>query len=99
MGAAITIEAANRCRCAASLRPCLFRRNGFDQKKTLIVPHTVVLSSHPLDHLVLDINRIKRHTVLVPRVSLNVQVYHQVFASQAALTRQELLSNIEQSQE
>jgi hypothetical protein len=66
MVAAITIGAANRSRCAAGLCPCPFRRTGFDQKKTFVVPDAVVLLSHPSDHSVSDINRIKRHIVFVP---------------------------------
>jgi hypothetical protein len=97
MAAAVTIGAANRSRCAAGLCPCLFRRTGFDQKKTLVV-HAVVLLSHPLDHSVSDINRIKRHIAFVPPGEPYAQVHpSESFASHAALTRQELLSNIEQS--
>jgi len=97
MAAAATIGAANRSRCAAGLCPRLFRRTGFDQKKTLVI-HPIVLVRHPLDHSVSDINRIKRHSAFV----LPGEPYDQVcpaesFASQVALTRQELLSNIEQS--
>jgi hypothetical protein len=96
MGTATTIGAANRSRCAAGLGPCLLRRTRFDQKKTLVV-HAVVLLSHPLDHSVSDINRIKRHIAFVPPREPYAQVYpSESFASQAALTRQELLSNIEQ---
>src|SRR5215813_5822151 len=61
MVAAITIGAANRSRCAAGLCPCPFRRTGLDQEKTFVVPDAVVLLSHPSDHSVSDINRIKRH--------------------------------------
>src|SRR5262245_1495295 len=66
MVAAITTGAANRSRCAAGLCPRLFRRTGFDQKKTLVVPDAIVLLSHPSDHSVSDINRIKRHIAFVP---------------------------------
>jgi hypothetical protein len=66
MVAFITIGVANRSRCAARLCPCLFRRTGFDQKKTLVVPHAIVSLSHPSDHSVSDINRIKRHIAFVP---------------------------------
>ena len=90
MAAAITIDVANRTRCATGLCPCLFRRTGFDQKKTLVV-HAVVLLSHPLDHLVSDINRIKRHIALVPPGELTLRVF-----AQATLTHQQLLSTIEQ---
>jgi len=82
MAAAATISAANRSRCAAGLCPRLFRRTGFDEKKTLVI-HPIVLVRHPLDHSVSDIN-----AQVCPAES---------FASQVALTRQELLSNIEQS--
>jgi hypothetical protein len=64
MVATITIGAANRC--AAGLCPCLFRRTGFDQKKTFVVPDAVVLPSHSSDHSVSDVNRIKRHIAFVP---------------------------------
>jgi hypothetical protein len=95
MGAAITIGAASRCRCAAGLCPCLFRGTGFDQKKTLVV-HAIVFLSHPLDHSVSQINRITRH--IVPPGEPYARVCSpQSFASHAALTRQALLSNIEQS--
>lgn len=90
VAAAITIDVANRTRCATGLCPCLFRRTGFDQKKTLVV-HAVVLLSHPLDHLVSDINRIKRHIALVPPGELTLRVF-----AQATLTHQQLLSTIEQ---
>jgi len=62
MGAATTIGAADRCRCAAGLYPCLFIGTCFDLKKTLVV-HSIVFLSHPLDHSVSQINRITRHIV------------------------------------
>jgi hypothetical protein len=65
MGTATTIGAANRSRGAAGLGPCLLYRNCFDQKKTLVI-HTVVLLSHPSDHSISDINRIKRHITFLP---------------------------------
>jgi hypothetical protein len=74
MAAATTIGAANRCRCAAGLCPCLFRRTGVDQKKTLVV-HPVVLVSHALDHSVSDINHIKRHIAFLPPGEPYAQVY------------------------
>jgi hypothetical protein len=64
MGAATAIAAVDRSRCATGLCPRLFRRTGFDQKKTLVVD-TIVLVRHPLDHSVSDINRIKRHNAFV----------------------------------
>ncbi len=91
MGTASTVGAANRSRCSIGLCPCLFGGTGFDQKKTLVV-HAVVLPSHPLDHLVSDINRIKRHIAFDPQGIFALGV----FASQTALTRRQLLSNIEQ---
>jgi len=95
MAAAATISAANRSRCAASLCPRLFCRTGFDQKKTLVI-HAIVLVRHPLDHSVSDINRIKRHSAFVLPGEPTLR-FAQSFACQVALTRQELLSNIEQS--
>src|SRR5262245_36188151 len=77
MVAATTIVAANRSRCEAGLRPCLFRRNGFDQKKTFVVPDAVVLPSHPLDHSVSDVNRINRHIAFVPPGEPCPRVPHQ----------------------
>ncbi len=95
MGAATTIGAANRSQCAAGLGPCLFRRTGFDQKHTRVV-HPIGSASRPLDHSVPDINRIKRHIAFVPPVKPYAQVYPSgSFASHAAPTRRELLSNIE----
>jgi hypothetical protein len=76
MAAAITIGAANRCRCAAGLCPCLFRRSGVDQKKTLVV-HSVVLVSHPFNHSVSDIYHIKRHIAFVPPASLTLSFTQQ----------------------
>jgi hypothetical protein len=58
-------SAANRFRRYVGLCPCLFRGTRFDQKKTLVV-HPVVFLSHPLDHSVAQINRIKRHIAFVP---------------------------------
>jgi hypothetical protein len=95
MGAATTIGATNRCRCAAGLCPCLLRGTRFDQKKTLVV-HAIVFLSHPPDHSVSDIDRIKRH-ILPPGSLTLVFAHHSLFASHAALTRQALLSNIGQS--
>ena len=95
MAAGTTIGHANRFRCAAGLCPCLFRRTGFDQKKTLVV-RPVVLVSHALDHSLPDINRIKRHTSFVAPAERYAQGIIRIFASQAAPTHQELLSNIEQ---
>src|SRR5262245_41021109 len=66
MVTAITIDAVHRIRSAADLYPCLFRRTGFDQKKSLVVPHAVGMLSHPLNHLVSDINRIEHLFTLVP---------------------------------
>ena len=66
MVASITIGAGNCSRCAAGLCPCLFRRTGFDQKKTFVVPDAVVLLGHPSDHSVSDVNRIMRHIAFVP---------------------------------
>ena len=66
MVASITIGAGNCSRCAARFCPCLFRRTGFDQKKTFVVPDAVVLLGHPSDHSVSDINRITRHIAFVP---------------------------------
>jgi hypothetical protein len=66
MGAAATVAAADRCcRCAAGLCPCLLRGARFDQKETLVV-HAIVSLSHPSDHSVSHINRIKRHIAFVP---------------------------------
>jgi hypothetical protein len=94
MGTATTIGAADHCRCAAGLYPCLFRGTRFDQKKTLVV-HPVVFLSHPPDHSVSQIDRIKRHIAFFFYASLTL-----LFAvdSYAALIRRELLSNIEQFQ-
>ena len=74
MMATTTIGAANRFHCAAGLYPCLFHRTGFDQKKALVV-YPVVLVSHPLDHSVSDINRIKRHIAFVPPGKPHAQAY------------------------
>src|SRR5712692_9311414 len=60
VAAATTNTAANQFRRGVGLCPCLFRGTGFDQKKTLVV-HPVVFLSHPLDHSVAHINRIKSH--------------------------------------
>jgi len=60
MAAAGATGAAARFRCAAGLCPCLFRGSGFDQKKPLVV-RPVVLVSHPTDHSLPDIDRIKGH--------------------------------------
>jgi hypothetical protein len=76
MGTATTIGAANRSRGAAGLGPCLLRRTRFDQKKTLVV-HAVGLLSHPSDHSVSDINRIKSHIAFVPQASLTLRFTHQ----------------------
>jgi len=73
MAAPTTIGAANRAPCAAGLCPGLFRGTGFDQKKTLVV-HAVGLLSHPLDHVVSDINRIKSHIAFAPKASLRLRV-------------------------
>jgi hypothetical protein len=95
MPAALTIGAANRTRRAAGFGPRLFRGTGFDQKKTLVVD-AVAWLSHPSDHSVSDINRVKRHIAFVPpRAYARVCSPHS-FALQAALIRQDLLSNIEQ---
>ena len=91
MTAAITIGAAKQSRCASGLGPCLFRRAGFDQKKTLVV-HAVILLSHPLDHSVSDINLVKCHIASFLQASRTLRV----FASQATVIRQQLLSTIEQ---
>jgi hypothetical protein len=94
MGTATTIGAANRCRCAAGLGPCLFGGARFDEKKTLVV-HAVVFLSHPSDHSVSQINCITRH--IVPPGEPYARVCSpQPFGFHAALIHQELLSNIEQ---
>lgn len=64
--AAITIGPPNCFRCAAGLCPRLFRRTGFNQKKTFVIPRAVVLLSYASDHSVPDINRIKHHIACVP---------------------------------
>jgi len=64
MAAAGTIGGADRFRRAAGLCPGLFRGNGFDQKESLVV-RPVVLVSHPTDHSLPDIDRIKRHISFV----------------------------------
>lgn len=66
VAAATTNSAANPFQRGAGLCPCLFHGTGFDQKKTLVV-HPVVFLSHPPDHSVVHINRIKSHlTFLLP---------------------------------
>ena len=55
---ATTNSAAIRFRRHVGLCLCLFRGTSLDQKKTLVV-HPVVSLSHPLDHSVAHINRIK----------------------------------------
>src|SRR6266436_2967035 len=88
-------SAAIRCRRYVGLCPCPFRGTGFDQKKTLVV-HPVVFLSHPLDHSVAHINRIKCHIAFVPTGEPYAQVYpSESFTCHVALTRQELLSTIE----
>jgi hypothetical protein len=94
MGAATTIGAADRCRCAAGLCPCLFRGTRFDQKKTLVV-HPVVFLSRPSNHSVSQIDRIKRH-IVPPGEPYARFCSPQSFDPQATLAHQELLSNIEQ---
>ena len=97
MGTPTTVGAANRSRGAAGLGPCLLRRTRFDQKKTLVV-HAIGLLSHPSDHSVSDINRIKSHITFIPPGEPYARVSHQsLLLLNAALTRQELLSTIEQS--
>jgi hypothetical protein len=66
MVAAITIDAVHRFRIVADLCPCRFRRTGFDQKKSLVVPHAVGMLSNPFNHSVSDINRIEHLFTLVP---------------------------------
>jgi len=88
---ATTNSAAIRFRRHVGLCPCLFRGTSLDQKKTLVV-HPVVFLSHPLDRSVAHINRIKSHLTFLLQGSLTLRV-----ASQATLTRQKLLSTIEQS--
>jgi len=96
MAAALTIGAANRTRRAAGFGPRLFRGTGFDQKKALVV-HAVAWLGHPSDHSFSDINRIKRHIAFVPPREPYARVCSpHSFALQAALIRQDLLSNIEQ---
>jgi hypothetical protein len=74
----------------------LFRGTGLDQKKSLVV-HAVVLISHPSDHSFSDINRVKRHIAFVPPREPYPRVCSpHSFLLQAALIRQDLLSNIEQ---
>jgi hypothetical protein len=94
MAAAITIGAADCSRCEARLCPCLFRRNRFDQKKTLVVPHAVVLPSHPLDHSIADVNRIKCHIAFVPQTRLTLGFPIKVFWFSRRADRQKFLSNI-----
>jgi hypothetical protein len=61
VSAALAAGAANRLRDVPGLCPCLLRRSRF-YKKNLFAVADFVLLSHPLDDMVSDINRIKRHT-------------------------------------
>lgn len=75
----------------------MFRESGFD-RKTMPVAYTVVFFSHALDRSVSRIKRIKSHVVFfLPRQRYSRPVHWQSFDLHAVLTRQELLSNIEQA--
>jgi hypothetical protein len=63
MAAAVAIGAANGCRDAPNLFPCLFRRNGFDKNNSFTGAAYVSLS-HPFDDMISDVNRIKCHRCL-----------------------------------
>ena len=94
---ATTNNAAIRFRRDVGLCPCLFPGTGFDQKKTLVV-YPVVFLSHPLDHSVAHINRIKSHLTFLLQGSLTLRLSHQsLLMFNPALIWQELLSNTEQS--
>ena len=73
---ATTNSAAIRFRRHVGLCPCLFRGTSLDQKKTLVV-HPVVSLSHPLDHSVAHINRIKSHLTFLLQRSLTLRLSHQ----------------------
>jgi hypothetical protein len=73
---ATTNSAAIRFRCHVGLCPCLFRGTSLDQKKTLVV-HPVVFLSHPSDHSVAHINRIKSHLTFLLQGSLTLRLSHQ----------------------
>jgi len=94
MVAVSTLGAADSSR-RASVIPSKFRETGLGQK-TMPVAYTIVFLCHRLDH---SVSRIERHQIHVIFLSHSSVTSRFLIRNKfhAALIRQELLSNIEQS--